>query len=333
MKAIEVKPKDLVFTRWSEFESFSSLEQVPKSEYWKVVPPIIVLKHPQKKAYLIYNGNHRAMVAKNKKLKVRALLVESEEDLPRIPPEESMYESAPEHYQKYDAAIKRLIQKSEVFCKKQTNSKDSPEAEHHIKIMPFIKNNVSLLKKNGCKKVLELSLGTGINSIYLSKKGFMVYGIDSSGTMIHIAQNLINQNSIKDLVIKKGNMRNIPFKDNEFCAVIASSGLSNQTMDQAKKTVKETHRVLRKDGLFIFNVLAKSFPGYGEGILVEKDTFIDSRSSDGGMPRHYFSKEEIEQEIAPQFKMLKSYPDYSYNGQIKSSPMKWNIVAKKEELP
>ncbi len=331
MKKIKIKPEDLIFTRWSEFESFSSLEKVPTATYWKKVSPIIVLKHPQKKAYLIYNGNHRALIAKKKKLKVKALLVESEEDLSKIPPEESIYESSPEHYQNYDTAIKRLIQKSEIFYKKQKSKpKDNMKARLQTKVIPLVKDNVNLLKESGCKKLLELNFRTGTNLVYLSEKGFRVYGIDTSDEMLHIAKNTIKQNHLKGTQVKKGNMRNIPFKDNEFDAVIASNGIFNQTIEQIKKAIKETHRVLKKDGLFFFNVLTKEFPDYGKGILVEKDTFIDSDNSNGSIPKHYFSKEEIKKELTPLFKILKIYPEYSYQGQTKTVPMEWNIIAKKE---
>ena len=254
MKEIEINPKDLIFTRWSEFESFSDLEQMPTQEYWEKVPPIIVLKHPEKEAYLIYNGNHRAMVAKRKGINVKALLVETEEDLPRIPLDESMYYAYPEYYQKYGTAVERLIQKSEVFKKLQDDkiaeNQYLPETALLLQteIHPVIKDSICLLEENACKKLLDLSCGTGENIVFLSKKGFRAHGLETSDIRLSIAKNKIKKHNLVGSQVKKGNMRKVPFKDCEFDAAIVSSGIYQQTMEQIKKTITEANRVLSKKG-------------------------------------------------------------------------------------
>lgn len=336
MKHIEISPKDLIFTRWSEFESFSDLEQTSDRAYWKKLPPIVVLKHPKKEAYLIYNGNHRAMVAKSKGLKVKAFLVETEEDLSKIPLNESMYYAHPEYYQKYDTAVERLIQKNEIFQKiqndKMAENRHLPETAVLLqtKAHTVIRDSIGLLEENACKKILDLSCGIGENMVFLSKKGFMVYGLDTSDIRLSIVKNKIRKHNLVGAHVKKGNMRQILFNDSEFDAVIASAGIFQQTMEQAKKTIIEANRVLRKDGLFILQVLSKNVPNYGKGIMVEKDTFISFDSLRGNVPCHYFSKEEIEKELAPLFKVIKIYPEYTHKGQVKDVPMKWNIISKKE---
>ena len=64
--------------------------------------------------------------------------------------------------------------------------------------------------------------------------------------------------------------------------------------------------------------------------MVEKDTFINFDSVQGNAPCHYFSKEEIEKELAPLFKVIKIYPEYKHKNQANDMPIKWNIIAKKE---
>lgn len=120
MRQIKIKTKDLIFTRITKIneKTISELRGLPRTQYWDKLPAIVVLKHPAKKAYLIYNGNHRAFVAKTKNLKANALLVETEKDLSKIPPSETMFYSYPKYYRKLETAIKRLIQKSKICRKK-----------------------------------------------------------------------------------------------------------------------------------------------------------------------------------------------------------------------
>lgn len=46
---------------------------------------------------------------------------------------------------------------------------------------------VDLLKKNGCKRILDVACGTGVDSVMLVEEGFEVVSIDASDKMLKYA--------------------------------------------------------------------------------------------------------------------------------------------------
>lgn len=120
MKNISLDPAQLIFTRKTKLNTrvLDALYSLPRKDFRKRIRPIVVLKHPKKGRYLVYNGNHRGLVAKARKIKVNAILVKTDEDLANLPCSESMFDSCAKHYRVLNAARARLLKKSELFKKK-----------------------------------------------------------------------------------------------------------------------------------------------------------------------------------------------------------------------
>src|SRR3989344_3411857 len=69
-----------------------------------------------------------------------------------------------------------------------------------------IKFLTRIFKKNKCKKILDVSCGTGRHSIELAKKGFSVTGLDIEKGMIKYAKE--KSSSAKNVKFIIGDMRN-----------------------------------------------------------------------------------------------------------------------------
>jgi SAM-dependent methyltransferase len=99
------------------------------------------------------------------------------------------------------------------------------------------------------KNILELGCGTGNYTRILSKRGYEMTGIDISESMLKIAKEKCDCNflngDIRDFSINK--------KFDACIAMFAVMGYITENSDVAR-VLKNVHRHLRTDGLFVFDV-------------------------------------------------------------------------------
>lgn len=123
----------------------------------------------------------------------------------------------------------------------------------------------SLIKKyNGkTKKILDLGCGTGKHAELLSQKGYKVHGIDMSEGMLQEAQKRAECNA--RLSFSLSNIQEFDLQENYDTVTALFHVMSYQTTDEAlKKVLKNVHKHLNKDGVFIFDCW------YGPAVLSEK---------------------------------------------------------------
>lgn len=100
------------------------------------------------------------------------------------------------------------------------------------------------------RRVLDFGCGSGLIAQYLSKKGFVVTGIDVSPEMVEQA------NSVCDIAgpafLVYGGSGQLPFKSQSYDAVISSSVL--EYLPNPMETLKEFRRILKSGGTLLFTV-------------------------------------------------------------------------------
>ncbi len=101
------------------------------------------------------------------------------------------------------------------------------------------------LAKNKTGKFLDAGCGIGQYVAAAKVLGFDAKGIDISQKAVNIARK-------NNLDVIKGDLRNLPFKDNYFDVVVA--GGSVEHFPETELAIKEISRVLKKSGIFIGNV-------------------------------------------------------------------------------
>ena len=160
------------------------------------------------------------------------------------------------------------------------------------KILPRIKKASALFKTKGYQKILDLGCGTGRHSLFLAGQGFSVYASDISQTAVKIAAEKAAELSL-DIQFLQHDMRDIPFDDSFFDAVICTWTLHHGMLAQIQKTVDEVHRVLVKGGIFLTDIPSVTTDGAKNGIEIEKNTLIGKGGGEDDVPHHYSTKEEI----------------------------------------
>jgi ubiquinone/menaquinone biosynthesis C-methylase UbiE len=103
--------------------------------------------------------------------------------------------------------------------------------------------------------LIDLSCGTGNILSHLNKYIETVYGSDRSKEMILIAQRKI-LSDVSGIFIN--DLRHLAIKDNCFdCALVLYDSLNYLTdNDSLRRSLLEVHRILKKDGLFIFDIVS-----------------------------------------------------------------------------
>lgn len=140
-----------------------------------------------------------------------------------------------------------------------------------------------LLPKGG--KVLDAGCGSGRDTMLFLQGGFDATGIDLSSGLIEEAKK--ENPECKFLV---GDMRHLPFPNNDFDGVWASASLLHfETRQDVEKSIQEFNRVLKKHGILYVSVKLQT--GKEKTGLEEDKRFTEPRFF------QYFTQDEIHELI------------------------------------
>jgi len=117
---------------------------------------------------------------------------------------------------------------------------------------------VEIAKSVNPKLILDLATGTSDIAINLSQiKNCKIIGVDISSDMLSKAQKKIDKKDLSEIIsLETGDAQNLKFNDNKFDIVTIGYGIRN--FEQLEAGLKESHRVLKDDGLLI--ILETSVP-------------------------------------------------------------------------
>lgn len=96
--------------------------------------------------------------------------------------------------------------------------------------------------------ILDVGCGKGFYAEFLYRKGCIVSGIDPLEKDIAFAQKMVDP----AVTLKLAHGEKIPFEKNSFDKVVSVCVMEHTASDVA--VLRETHRVLKKNGLFVFSV-------------------------------------------------------------------------------
>lgn len=157
-------------------------------------------------------------------------------------------------------------------------------------------------------RVLDLGCGTGDLARSLSVAGYDVVGSESAPAMLDVARRLPGTGNIAWMALS-ANWRTLPFADQRFDAVVASSVL--EYVDEPLVVVAECYRVLKARGVFVCTVPNPRHPI--RRVEAAADALI-------GGSRSWLSK------ISP--RSLRDYVHYLHLSKNRFSVRQWQELAK-----
>ncbi len=137
----------------------------------------------------------------------------------------------------------------------------------------FVVEALPAFKRQGIKFVLDLGCGAGRHTVCLAKNGFEVVGVDVSKSALGIAKEWVRKENLKKAAFVQATMISIPFRDNQFDAVISVSVIHHAVKRDIEETINEIYRILKGNGLLLANLASVKDPRYGKGEMVEAGTF------------------------------------------------------------
>lgn len=141
--------------------------------------------------------------------------------------------------------------------------------------------------------LLDLGCGDGRDSIYFSKKGLKVTGVDFS----QIAMDRLKiQNP--DVQWIQQDIRNIDFKEHSFDVIYSHLSLQYFDDETTNQIVGKLYKILANNGLLFVKCKSIDDQKYGQGEKVGEDLFMAEHL------RHFFSKEYMVK-ILHQFEIIK----------------------------
>ena len=157
---------------------------------------------------------------------------------------------------------------------------------------------------------LDLGCGTGAKSIYLTKRGFEVTGVDISETAIKFAKESAQKAKVEvEFVV--ADATDLGFlKDEKFDFVLDWANLHGIPKSKRKKYIREVAKHTRKSG----KLLLRCFSKWGVG----------KESVPREMGRIYlFSKEDIENLFGSYFKIIETNKSRPFIRKTRRPPAKW----------
>ena len=114
----------------------------------------------------------------------------------------------------------------------------------------YIEKVLSAIPEDFCGSLLKVPVGTGILTmpLYKTLPHAQITCLDYSADMMAAAQSRTKQLDIKNISFKQGDVGFLPFENESFDMVLSLNGFHAFPDKQA--AYRETHRVLKKGGIF-----------------------------------------------------------------------------------
>jgi len=140
------------------------------------------------------------------------------------------------------------------------------------------------------KKVLELGVGNGKTLIsILRQHPEEVYAIDFSEKAIEIAKDKFQ---LDDVNFEKMDVTSLNFEDESFDAVVCYYVMNNLTEGERKKAISEMFRVLKDEGLVLFEDFSVGDFRFKKGSNTIAENTI---AKVNGLTCHFFTDKEIKE--------------------------------------
>lgn len=153
----------------------------------------------------------------------------------------------------------------------------------------FVIENMESIAKSDA--VLDVGCGCGRHALFLSEKGYDVYGIDSSSVALNRTHDRLDSFGLS-ATLEQCNMWDIPFDDKKFSTALCVNVLNHAMPSEIQSTVSCIADKLMDNGIFLLTLLTDNdYRKCGE--QVDVNTFICDRGPETGVLHTFFSEKDV----------------------------------------
>lgn len=154
-------------------------------------------------------------------------------------------------------------------------------------------------------KILDVGAGVGRHSLLFAECGFDVTAFDSSKSGLEVIKERAEEKTVCVNTIL-GDMRNMPFKDASFDAILAYHSIYHSSQEDLPTIIRELYRVVKKGGEVFVTLLSKEDENYvnHERDRVTENVVMKQDGKDGPLVPHYYIDYDEVYELFGQFEIL-----------------------------
>ncbi|MDP3182228.1 MAG: class I SAM-dependent methyltransferase [Desulfobaccales bacterium] len=181
-----------------------------------------------------------------------------------------------------------------------------PEMQR-LKPNPELLTLLPLMKKAGCRLVLDAGCGAGRHLLPLALAGFLAWGVDREVVVLQaLNARLKSEGAPAHLAhLARADLRRLPFLPASFDLAVSINAINHGDTQTFKDYCRELDRVLMPGGhLFIYTSPREA----GERVRLpqtlelEPDTLVDIATPDGNLVHHFPTPEELKAQF-PQYQI------------------------------
>jgi len=166
-------------------------------------------------------------------------------------------------------------------------------------IMPEIAER---LRRQGCRRVLDLGCGSGRHVVYLAQQGFRMTGLDNSPTALSMSREWAVAEGLAAGLVRADMRVPLPVPSAAFDALVSTQVIHHALLATVRRTAAEIGRVVRPGGMLYVTVPLEPDPE-DEFEAIEAGTLVPVTGSERGLPHHFFTPDEL-RSILPAFRFL-----------------------------
>lgn len=168
-------------------------------------------------------------------------------------------------------------------------------AEHVIR---FIARNYYRRERSEVK-ILDFGCGAGAHTWYLAREGFDAYAFDGSESAIKRAGARLEREHLS-AHLKVADALNTGYPDSFFDAVVDNFCIYSNMKEHILGMYRNVYSMLKPEGRLCTACFGKRTTGYGDGELLEEDTYTNLKEGvlAGRGITHFFSEEELRNILA-----------------------------------
>lgn len=153
--------------------------------------------------------------------------------------------------------------------------------------------------------ILDVGAGIGRHSLLFAENGYNVTAFDSSESGLDIIKERAEDKGIH-VNIEHGDMRNMPFTDSSFDAILAYHSIYHATQEDLPVIIGELNRVVKNGGEIFVTLLSKEDENYVNYGLkrVSQNVVMKQDGKEGPLVAHYYVDYDEIFKLFGQFEVL-----------------------------